>query len=150
MSIILRLAGSLAALVTALALLLADSAGPNCEVVPFDQTFRVTSSCPEFGEETIRVRLDAGPDDDLWPAELSHVDGDVTVVEVSLQGTCSDDGDQVSYNQLWLSLAERDAPAGQGTLDCFAPLDGSAGHCSSNDLHVDDSRTVTIEEVEGE
>lgn len=150
MSLIVRLASSFAALVAVLALLLADSAAPICEVVPFDRTYRVTSTCPEFGEETIRVRLDSGEDDNQWPAELSHVDGDRTVVEVLLDASCSEDGDPASYTQLHLSLSELGAPAGQGTLDCFAPLDGSLVTCSSTDSALDDSCTITVELIEGD
>ena len=148
MSLIVRLAGSFAALVAVLALLLADSDAPTCEVVPFDRTYRVTPTCPEFGEETFRVRLASGDDDDLWRAELSHVDGETTVVEASLEGRCAEDGDPVTYTQLYLSL-QPSGPGGSGTLDCYARLEGGVVTCSSTGPAATEC-TFPIEPVEGD
>ena len=148
MSLIVRLAGSFAALVAVLALLLADSDAPICEVVPFDRTYRVTSTCPELGEETFRVRLATGDDDQLWPAELTHVEGETTVVEASLEGRCSEDGDPVTYTQLYLSL-QPSAPGGNGTLECYAAPEGGPVTCPSRDPAGGDC-TTTIDPIDGD
>jgi hypothetical protein len=148
MSHIARLAGSFAAVVAVLALLLADSDAPACEMVPFDRTYRLTSTCPELGEETFRVRLASGDDGDPWPAELSHVDGETTVFDASLEGRCSEDGDPVTYTLLYISL-QPSAPGGNGTLECFASLEGGPVTCPSRDPAAGDC-TTTIDPTEGD
>ena len=148
MSLIVRLAGSFTALVAVLALLLADSDAPTCEIVPFDRTYRLTSTCAEFGEETFRVRLASGDDGDQWPADLSHADGETTVVQASLEGRCSEDGDPVTYTELYVSL-QPSGPGGSGTLGCFAPPEGGPLTCSSTVPAAGDC-TFRIDPIEGD
>ena len=141
MSRLFHRAASAAGLCGALALLMADSAADPCSVVPFDRTFIVTSSCPEYGSETIRITLDNGPDATSWPAEVEHVDGEPVVIAAEVGGGCSDSGDPVEYDGLTLSLRAADG----AELRCIAYFEGSESVCfepSETDC------TLTIEEVE--
>jgi len=137
-------AASAAGLCAALALLMADSAAEPCSVVPFDRSFVVTSSCPEYGSETIRVRLDDGADETRWLADVEHIDGEPTVIAAELSGGCSEEGDPVDYGALTLTLTPAD---GSGVeLGCTVYFDEeSEAFCfepSGTDC------TLTLEEVE--
>jgi hypothetical protein len=144
LSRLIHLAGSAAALSALLALLMADSAAEPCSVVPFDRTFVVTSSCPEYGSETIRVRLNEGPVDNRWVADVEHVDGDQVVITAELGGGCSEEGDPVQYGTLDLTLTQSD---GSGLeLGCAVYLDGQSEPFCFEPSGTD--CTLTVEEVE--
>ena len=113
---------SLGALVGALALLLADSADPPCSVVPFEQTYQVTTDCEPAGSEVVTISLASGDDATQWPATLVHIEGDSLVTSADLLAQCDDDGDPASYHSLTLSLVNGHS--------CTVALDGDGtGEC---------------------
>ena len=134
---------SLAALAGVTWLLLADSASPTCEPVPFEGTYRVTSSCDELGSETIRLRSAAGQEEgNVFDLEAEHVDGDTIVTEASLFAQCSDDGDPAEYMSLTLEVS------GAGGVEggCDLALDPLPSSCSL-DPSSPTSCTITLERV---
>jgi hypothetical protein len=128
---------SLGALIGALALLLADSADPPCSVVPFAETYRVTTDCDLAGTEVVTISLASGEDATLWPAEVAHVEGDSLVTGAELLGQCDDDGDPAEYHSLTLRLAAGHA--------CQVELDGDGtGECHHS-TGTTCSVTVTVQ-----
>jgi len=113
---------SLGALMGALALLLADSADPPCSVVPFEETYQVTSDCDPAKSEVVTISLASGDDATQWPATLEHIDGDSLVTGADLFALCDDDGDPARYHSLTLSLSTghtcQVALDGDGTGEC--------------------------------
>ena len=124
-----------AALVGALALLLADSADPACEVVPFEQTYSVTTDCVP-GTEVVRISVGAGPSaQSPWPTAVAHVEGDLLVIAAELVGDCEDEGDAADYSALTLQLGGATGADGGATVPytCQVELGGEAtGECRAD------------------
>jgi hypothetical protein len=124
---------SFAALVGGLALLLADDAGPQCELVAFERTFTITSSCAPLAE-TVRF---SSPGDELGtatPAAFEHISGDSLVMDASVSGTCKEDKAPIDYRTLQLSLPLTQSAGGSaqepGLYYCSIKLDTLEVYCS--------------------
>ncbi len=142
----LRAIASAAALVGGLALLLADDAGPQCNLASFDRTFKLASSCGPV-TETIRVTVaaDAGVGNSTV-ADFEHLDGTEQVSSAGVSGTCKD-GETIAYTSLTVGLLL--AEPGQSATDhtCSIALDTLTANCYSSVAGGNNTCTLTVTEL---
>lgn len=137
---IIRSLASIAALVGGLALLLADDAGPQCQIVAFDRTFTIGSSCGPVSE-TVRITVAGGPEiGTVTIAGVEHVAADMFVASAELSGTCGDDG-PIEYESLSINLT-LPGPSGEPlnylctvnletlVADCYLIAGTTTGDCA--------------------
>ena len=80
-SLVIRLAASLATLLGGTWLLLADDSGPRCGSTPLDVKYRVVTTC--FGGESGTLRLTHGPSTDAWvESQVEISDGNLSLSAV--------------------------------------------------------------------
>jgi hypothetical protein len=141
-----RILATLSALIGGVALLLADSADPDCAESAFDRTFTLSATIGTPDDQlaiTETIRVTPGPDPSLLQATFEHVAGDVSVSDATLSGTCAEDNDPVVYTSLGLDFSAEKPTGGELGCSCTFDLETLEAACTPSTPSIPCSATLS-------